>query len=161
MTKKTNQTETQSELVAGKDIGIAPKNVNFVNVSAASEDSQNFVPGKNWAVGQTLSGSYVRTDRIYSDKFKAGKKDSEGRTYRDLHVLEDITNHSTFGIWSVGVLTNFFDQVPVGAPVSITYTGIADEPLKPGQSAPHTFTTGLGEGYRLQRKSHSPEQHAN
>jgi hypothetical protein len=147
----TNQkATTETEVVAGKDIGAAPKGMVFAAANPG-EDMPDFVPGKNWKVGQNLSGKYVGTERIYSDKFTAGKKDTNGKIYRDLHTLEDLTTAMPYGIWSVGVLGNFFAQVPVGAPVSITYTGVAAESFKPGQNPPHTFDFSLGEGYRLQR----------
>lgn len=154
MTNKTpNQTaKTTTDAVAGKDVGVAPKGVTFASVNPG-DNIPNFVPGKNWTTGQTLSGRFVRTDRVYSDKFTAGKKDASGKIYRDLHILEDLTNGSLFGIWSVGVLSNFFDQVPEEAPVAITYRGLGEKAFKPGQSAPHTFEFSVGEGYRLQRKS--------
>jgi len=148
----TNVDSVAGEVVmtAGKDVGRAPQGVKF----AAANPGENmtvFVPGKNWKLGEILTGRYISTERVYSDKFTAGKKDLNGKIYRDLHTLEDMNDKSLFGIWSVGILSNFFDQVPVEAPVSITYKGLGDKPLKAGQSVPHTFDFALGEGYRLQR----------
>lgn len=135
---------------AGKDVGRAPAGL---KMSAANpgENMPVFVPGKNWKVGDTLTGRYISTERVYSNKFTAGKKDKDGKIYRDLHTLEDLTDKSLFGIWSVGILGNFFNQVPLEAPVSITYKGLGEEAFKPGQSVPHTFEFAIGEGYRLQR----------
>ena len=154
---KKNETNMNTEAtantaaIAGKDVGVIPAGVAFVSANP-TDDMATFVPGKNWSVGQNLSGRYVRTERVYSDKFTAGKKDVNGKIYRDLHVLEDMTNGALFGIWSVGILGNFFEQCPVESPVSITYLGLADKPLKPGQAVPHNFNMALGAGYRLQRK---------
>lgn len=138
-------------LVPGKDIG-AVSDDGFVAANTG-ENMPNFVPGKNWAVGQSLGGIYVRTERVYSSKFKAGKKDRDGKKYRDLHVLEDVNSKALFGIWSVGILGNFFEQVPPNAPVKLTYKGLGDKPFKEGDNAPHTFDTMIGGGYRLQRRA--------
>lgn len=124
----------------------------FVEASA-NENMPTFVPGKNWKQGEVLGGTYVRTDRVYSEKFTAGKKDPvTKKKYRDLHVLE-AKDTKLFGIWSVGVLGNFFTQVPANAPVRIEYAGIGDKPFKEGDNAPHTFKTSLGAGYRLNRRA--------
>lgn len=152
-----NDDAPEATLVAGKDVGVTPNGVKFAAANPG-EKMPSFVPGKNWEPGQTLTGTYVRTERVYSDKLTAGKKDAQGKIYRDLHVLEDISKKTMFAIWSVGILGNFFDQVEVGAPVSITYKGLADQAFKPGQSVPHAFDFALGEGYRLQpRRNAAPE----
>lgn len=135
---------------AGKDVGRKPADLKMTAANPG-ENMVVFVPGKNWKVGDTLTGRYISTERVYSNKFTAGKKDKDGKIYRDLHTLEDLTDKSLFGIWSVGILGNFFNHVPVEAPVSITYKGLGDEAFKPGQSVPHTFDFAIGEGYRLQR----------
>lgn len=162
MTKKQTapaNDEVKDDVVAGKDIGAKPADVNFAPANPG-ENMTTFVPGKNWKLGQILTGKYVRTERVYSNKFTAGKKDAEGKTYRDLHILEDLTNKSLFGIWSVGILGNFFEQTPDEAPVSITYKGLADKPIQAGQSVPHAFDFALGEGFRLQRRSTGTENTA-
>jgi len=139
-------------LVPGQDIG-AVNDDGFV-AAGTGENMPNFVPGKNWGVGQALGGVYVRTERVYSPKFKAGKKDPiTGKKYRDLHVLEDMSKKTLFGIWSVGILGNFFEQVPPNAPVKLIYKGLGDKPFKEGDNAPHTFETYIGGGYRLQRRA--------
>lgn len=151
MSNKKQQMETnETELRAGVDIGAPVSDVAF-GVVDPSENAPTFVPGKNWAIGQVLAGRYLETRRIYSDKFTAGKKDADGRIYRDLHILADLKTGKEYGIWSVGVLANFFRQCPVLAPVKLTYNGIAKEALKKGQNPPHDFTFELGQGYRLDR----------
>jgi len=155
-----DEAEAEATLVAGKDMGAMPQGAKFAPANPG-EKMVAYVPGKNWTIGQILTGAYVRTERVYSEKITAGKRDSLGKMYRDFHVLEDLTNKSLFCIWSVGILGNFFDQVVEGAPVSITYKGLADEPFKTGQSVPHMFDFALGEGYRLQpRRNATPEANA-
>lgn len=154
-TKETTQ-QTEKEYVAGRDIGVPVEGVEFTEANPA-QNIPSFVPGKNFAAGMTLTGRFVRTDRVYSDKFTAGKKDTNGKTYRDLHILEDMKSKELFGIWSVGILSNFFDQVPTEAPVKVEYLGLAEKALKPGQSAPHDFKLSLGGGYRLQRRDNTLE----
>jgi len=98
-----------------------------------------FVPGKpGFEVGQKLSGYYVGTKRVYSDKFTAGKRDEEGRMYRDLHIMRHPT-HGRFGIWSVGVLGMVLERLAPNEYLVVEYTGLAEKAIKPGQSAPHTF----------------------
>ena len=156
--KQTNASEEIDEVegtpgaVAGSDVGATPHGVEF-DAADPGSNMPSFVPGKNWEEGQTLAGRFIRTDRVYSNKFKAGKTDPVSKKkYRDLHVLEDMSNNILFGIWSVGMLGNYFDQVPSEAPVSITYTGLGDKPLQEGQSCPHTFEYKLAKGFRLQRR---------
>lgn len=99
-----------------------------------------FIPNKaGFEDGQTLSGRFLGTKRVFSDKFTAGKRDEEGRMYRDLHTFMNTKVQKKFGIWSVGTLSMVLSRVLPGEMLRITYTGLADKPLKVGQSAPHTF----------------------
>lgn len=98
-----------------------------------------FVPGKpGWTVGMKKSGVLVGTKRVFSEKFTAGKKDENGKKYRDLHILRH-PQHGLFGIWSVGTLGYALEKPEmIGRFIVIEYTGLG-EALKVGQSAPHTF----------------------
>lgn len=167
MAKKQNTTPPTDEapidqrdlIKAGQDIGVAPQGTNFSDADPMASGPA-FVPNQNWENGQTLTGKFVETERVYNDKKPNWKKGSDGRRYRDLHHLEDMTTGDRFSIWSVGVLDNFFGQVPVGAPVAITYTGLGTEPLKEGQNPPHTFKFALGEGFALTRTKPKTNQAA-
>lgn len=138
--------------IAGKDIGRPAPGVEFADADPMAA-GLSFMPGQNWTEGQVLTGKFVETERIYSTKAKKPnwKLATDGRVYRDLHHLTDAVSGDKFSIWSVGVLGNFFAQVPVDAPVAITYTGLATEALKEGQNPPHTFDFKLGKGYQLTR----------
>jgi hypothetical protein len=98
-----------------------------------------FVPGKpGYEAGQILAGHYVGTKRVYSEKFTAGKKDKDGRQYRDLHILRNPKN-GKFGIWSVGSLGFVMEKMAPNELISIEYVGLAEKALKPGQNPPHVF----------------------
>lgn len=115
-------------------------------LSAGAEEADPFesiptvVPGKPGfdQVGAVLAGTYVRTKRVVSDKFTAGKIDPKtGETYRLLHILRDAKG-VTFGIWSVGQLGAAMRCLEEGDYVEVIYNGLG-EPLRKGQDAPHTF----------------------
>ena len=63
---------TQDNIIAGKDIGVAPGGVKF-NPENPGENIPCFVPGKNWKEGQTIAGRYIGTTRVESNKFAGGK----------------------------------------------------------------------------------------
>ena len=108
-----------------------------------------FVPGKaGFEAGKKLAGEYVGTKRVYSDKFTAGKKEDDGRIYRDLHIFRNTVHNKKFGIWSVGTLGLVMSRIAPGQLLSVEYTGLAEKSLKPGQSAPHTFKF-LGDNLNL------------
>jgi hypothetical protein len=134
------------DLKAGVDIGAV--DVAGMEDAALITNNPALVPGKNWGIGTTVGGNYLDTTRVYSDKFTAGKKDRDGRIYRDLHNLRD-ANGKEFGIWSVGTLAAFFRRLPAGAKVAIKYTGLGTAPIKPGQSVPHLFEFKTAPGVRL------------
>lgn len=98
------------------------------------------VPGKPGfdKVGAVLAGFFVRTKRVVSDKFTAGKVDPKtGETYRLLHILRDAKG-VVFGIWSVGQLGAAMRGLDEGDYIEVIYNGLG-EPLRKGQDAPHTF----------------------
>jgi len=96
------------------------------------------VPNKpGFEKGTTLAGTYLRTNRIYSNKFTAGKVDAQGK-YRDQHIFRD-ANGNLFGIWSVGILGYAMTKIQAGTFIAITYKGIAAKALRVGQSPSHEF----------------------
>ena len=104
------------------------------------------VPGKpGFEIGKTLAGYYQRTNRIFSDKFTAGKTDAAtGKNCRDQHIFKD-ANGLVFGIWSVGSLGYVLPKLAANTFVAITYDGVAEKALKAGQNPPHEFTyQGVG-----------------
>lgn len=98
------------------------------------------VPGKpGFTEGKTLAGIYVRTRKVVSDNFAAGKVDPEtGEKYRLLHVLSNRAGDKMFGIWSVGQLGAAMKCLEAGDYIEITYNGVG-QPLRKGQTGPHTF----------------------
>lgn len=104
------------------------------------ESIPTVVPGKpGFEEGKTLAGRYVRTKRVVSDKFEAGKIDAEtGEKYRDLHILRS-ANGVVYGIWSVGALGAAMKCLNLNDYIEVTYTGLGEKPLRPGQGKPHTF----------------------
>ena len=104
------------------------------------EEIPTFTPGKpGFEAGMHYAGKFVRTKRVYSDKFTAGKIDAETKkTYRDLHILED-KNGKKFGLWSVGQLGYMFEKTEAGQYIKVVYEGKAEEALKAGQSPAHNF----------------------
>ena len=96
------------------------------------------VPNKpGFEKGTTLAGTYLRTNRIYSNKFTAGKRD-ENSKYRDQHIFRDAAGN-LFGIWSVGVLGYVMKKIQAGTFMAITYKGIGTKALREGQSPSHEF----------------------
>lgn len=103
------------------------------------EEIPTFTPGKpGFEQGRSFSGNFCYTKRVYSEKFLAGKKDVDGRKYRDLHVLED-KNGNKLGLWSVGQLGYMFSKVEQGQYIKVQYDGKTETALKPGQSPSHNF----------------------
>lgn len=97
------------------------------------------VPGKpGFDKGVTLAGYYLRTERVYSPKFTSGKKEADGRKYRDLHSFKD-ANGNMFGIWSVGILGYTLSRVNPNTFLAITYEGISEVPLRAHESCSHLF----------------------
>lgn len=145
------QEETGAELNAGTDIGVVDTAMQMTAANL-SNDTPTLVPGKNWKVGVTVGGRYLETTRVFSEKFTAGKRDIQGRKYRDLHTLVDAKGNE-FGIWSVGILGNFFARLPQNALVAIKYLGLGSAPIKAGQSAPHEFDFQVEKGVRLYNRA--------
>lgn len=147
-----DQEETGAELNVGSDIGVVDASAQMATADL-SNDAPTLVPGKNWKTGVTVGGRYLETTRVYSEKFTAGKKDAiTGKKYRDLHMLVDAKGNE-FGIWSVGILGNFFARLPQNALVAIKYLGLGDAPIKAGQSAPHEFDFQVEKGVRLSNRA--------
>lgn len=111
-----------------------------LNVSDPMQAIPTVVPNKEgFMKGTTLAGYYLRTDRVYSEKFTAGKREAgTGRKYRDLHVFKDAKN-IIFGIWSVGTLGFALKKVQPNTFIAITYLGVADKALRQGESPAHMF----------------------
>ncbi len=103
------------------------------------ENIPSFVPGKNLEPGRTLAGTYLRTKRVVSDKLTAGKRDANGKRYRDLHILKDARTGAKFGVWSVGQLGAVIPFLKVGQYVEMEYLGLAEKSIRPGQSPAHEF----------------------
>lgn len=96
------------------------------------------VPNKpGFEKGVTLAGTFLRTNRVYSKKFTAGKVDANGK-YRNQHIFREAAGN-LFGIWSVGVLGYAMSKIEAGTYVAITYKGIAAKALREGQSPSHEF----------------------
>lgn len=121
------------------NIGGAAKGVQVKEVDPF-ENLPSFVVDKNWAKGRKICGNYVSSKLIFSDKFTAGRIDpTTGKMSRMRHILEDVTSKQRFVIWGVGSLNVIMARLDAGQYVELTFTGRADKPLKPGQSAPYTF----------------------
>lgn len=105
------------------------------------ESIPTVVPGKpGFETGRTIAGFFVRTKRVVSDTFTAGKIDPDtGETYRDLHILRDTASNQMFGIWSVGQLGAAMKGLEAGDYIEIENKGLAEKPLKKGQNPPHLF----------------------
>jgi len=125
---------------------VLPKNLGAVDPSKKAllkninplEEIPCVVPNKpGFEKGQTLAGTFLRTNRVYSKKFTAGKVDSVGK-YRDQHIFRDAAGN-LFGIWSVGMLGYAMSKIEAGTYVAITYKGIASKALREGQSPSHEF----------------------
>lgn len=142
MAKNKNQ-EIQDEVSTNTDLDFGASNAEIEGRLSDVDPLENipcFVPGKQgFEKGKKLVGKYIGTKRVYSDKFTAGKRDEEGRLYRDLHIYLHPIHNKKFGIWSVGTLGMVMSRLAPGELLTIEYTGLAEKSLKPGQSAPHTF----------------------
>ena len=105
------------------------------------ESIPTVVPGKPGfdKVGQVLAGIFVRTKRVVSDKFTAGRIDPKtGETYRLLHILRDAKG-VVFGIWSVGQLGAAMKCLSEGDYIEVIFDGQAEKALRPGQTPPFMF----------------------
>jgi len=147
MSKKDKNQEPEMTNTAPRSFGQVDK-----DLTASAKEVDPFesiptvVPGKpGFEEGETLAGKFVRTKRIYSDKFTAGKVDeTTKKTYRDLHVLMDSAG-TTYGIFSVGALGAAFKCLVPGDYIEVTNTGRAEKALRPGQTPPYTFSfKGVG-----------------
>lgn len=119
-----------------------------LKVADPFENIPTFTPSKaGFEQGRSFAGTYQLTKRIYSEKFTAGKRDVDGRMYRDLHVLEDSKGRK-FGLWSVGQLGYMFTKLDKGTYIKITYTGKSEKSLKAGQSPSHEFKFEVAENYQ-------------
>jgi hypothetical protein len=143
--------------VAGQDLGVAPKNFTGTEPPVRErEDVHTFMPGKDWTTGVTLTGRFLRTRRVFSDKYSNPKYDTQGRPYRDIHEFEDSTNGKRFNIWgSIGMLDQRVYDIPNGAVVAITYTG--QQKVEGVQGIPHTFKFILEEGKTWARRENPVE----
>lgn len=145
--KKEQAAKSQEEMTAEEQrAALAGFGEVDAELSAQSKEVDPFErmptmnPGKpGFEEGQTRAGIYVRTKRVVSDAFAAGKIDPKtGEKYRLLHVLRNRAGDKVFGIWSVGQLGAAMQCLNEGDYIEITYTGVG-EPLRKGQSGPHTF----------------------
>lgn len=138
---KTTKNYDEVTTAAPADLGVLPAELAAKLTEADPMESiPTFVPGKpGFEAGVTLAGYYVRTKRVYSDKFAAAKKDVNGRKYRDLHILRDVKNRN-LGIWGVGQLDWAMTKLAPNQLIAITYDGQVGKPIRPGQSVPHKFT---------------------
>lgn len=142
------------------NLGKKSKNAPKIVIADPFETPPSVVPGKpGFEEGETLCGNYLRTKRIYSNKFKGNKRDSQNRKYRDLHIFTDIVTGEKFAIWGVGQLDKVLPMLrkPVdgkpGQYLELTYTGLATESLVEGQNPPHTFEFATAEGETLNADS--------
>lgn len=105
------------------------------------ESIPHVYPGKpGCEKGKTFKGTFVRTKRIFSDKFNNPKIDPvTGDSYRDLHIFHNTKKDIDFGIWSVGKLGAIMRGVQPGAYLEVTYLGQEGQPLKKNQDPPHEF----------------------
>lgn len=98
-----------------------------------------FVPDKTgFTAGITLTGIFVNTKKVVSDKLTTSKRDENGKKFRNLHILKDAEG-KPFGIWGTGVLDVLMKSVTAGKIVGITYKGRAKEALQQGQQPPMEF----------------------
>jgi hypothetical protein len=105
------------------------------------ESIPHVTPGKPGfdKIDQTLAGKFVRTKRVVNEKSKAAKIDPKtGEKVRFLHILEDAKG-TQFGIWGVGNLDAVMRNLRRNDFIAVTYKGLAEEALKPGQNPPHQF----------------------
>lgn len=104
------------------------------------EDIPAFMPGKEgFLAGDVLAGYFVETKKVVSDKLTTSKRDENGKKYAYLHILRDRATNTKFGIWGKGQLDGILRNAKADQFLSISYLGIAAEPLEKGQSAPHQF----------------------
>jgi len=105
------------------------------------ESIPHVTPGKpGFLPGKTLAGYFVRTKRVVNENSKAAKIDPvTGERVRMLHIFRD-KKETVFGIWGVGALDATMRSIRGGDWLAITYEGLADTALKPGQNPPHKFT---------------------
>jgi hypothetical protein len=105
------------------------------------ESIPHVTPGKPGfdRIGQTLAGYFIRTKRVVNENSKAAKLDPKtGEKVRFLHILED-KRGTQFGIWGVGSLDAVMRNMRSRDFIAVTYDGVAEEALKPGQNPPHKF----------------------
>jgi len=118
----------------------ADLNTDAVKESKPFETIPTMVPNKPpFLKGTIVWGTYRGTKRIYSDKFSNPKIDGQGRTYRDMHLMENEAGDKV-GIFSVGSLGAALPRLEKGTFLGIRYDGIAEKPIKRGQQPPHEFT---------------------
>jgi len=103
--------------------GQRPGNASFEEFNPL-ENLPTATIGKDIQPGMVITGTFMRTERATSAKFKfATEKDPvSGLPVQYIHVLK-LANGSELGIWSVGELKAVFDKLPVGDLIEITYTG--------------------------------------
>lgn len=136
----TVHTEAATEENILQGIGEVPEEMaSKLDEVDAFKKIPSVTPGKSFAAGRTLAGYYLGTKTCYSEKLAGNKRDSDGRKYRLLHLFKDAKGNK-FGIWGVGVLDYTMTLIPLESFISVTYNGKEKASLKPGQSAPHSFT---------------------
>jgi hypothetical protein len=137
----TDDVDEVTQEALGSDIGSVPEELEArLEEADPMESIPCFVPGKpGFEEGKTLGGYYVSSKKVYSQKFKAGKKDDAGKKYRLLHVFKDAKERA-FGIWGVGHIDWVMKMLLPKQFIAITYEGLAEESLKEGQNPPHKFS---------------------
>lgn len=134
----TNNTEANADVLTG--IGEVPAEMaGQLEEVDAFKKIPSVTPGKSFLAGRTLAGYYKGTKTCYSEKLAGNKRDSSGRKYRLLHLFKDVKGNK-FGIWGVGVLDYTMTLIPHDSFVAVTYNGKDTQAIKPGQTAPHSFT---------------------
>jgi len=94
---------------------------------------------EGFEAGKTYAGNFIETRKIVSDKLTTSKRDVEtGKPMAYLHVFRDSSGNK-YGIWGKGQLDGIMKNIKVDQFVAVTYVGLADAPLKKGQSIPHVF----------------------
>lgn len=139
---------TEEAQAMAEELGRDDDNMGELKETDPFEEIPTFTPGKpGFEEGRSFAGNFCYTKRVYSEKFLAGKKDQDGKKYRDLHVLED-KNGKKFGLWSVGQLGFMFSKVEAGQYIKVVYDGKSEAALKPGQSPSHNFKFYIKEDHK-------------
>lgn len=106
---------------------------------------------KDLSINQAFGGEYVGT-------VQRGVNDQKKPVYAQ--VFRNRKSGAKFGLWATGVTNNYFERVPTGAYVTITYLGKEEEAFKPGQSPAHKFGFMLQKGVELLPRDAMPSRGA-